>query len=78
MYARLVSSQVNSDKLDRVIQVWKERDTPLMKSVKGYRGAFLFSDRKTGKAISMTFWMVMLSSATSIFFLIMLLTEASE
>jgi len=27
-----------------------------MKSVKGYRGAFLFTDRKTGKAISMTLW----------------------
>ena len=27
-----------------------------MKSVKGYRGAYLLSDRKAGRAISMTLW----------------------
>jgi len=56
MYARLVSGQVNSDMLNSVIKVWKEKDIPLMKSVKGYKGAFLFTDLETGKAISMTLW----------------------
>ena len=56
MYARLVSGQTNIEKLDEVIKIWKEKDTPLMKSVKGYRGSYLLTDRKTGKAISITFW----------------------
>ena len=56
MFARLVSGQTGIDKLDSVIQIWKKKDIPLMKPAKGYRGAFLFTDRKTGKAISMTLW----------------------
>jgi len=56
MFARLVSAQARSDKINETIQIWKEKDIPLMKSVKGYRGAYLLTDRKTGKAISMTLW----------------------
>ena len=56
MFARLVTGQTRIDKVDEAIQVWKEKDTPLMESAKGYRGAFLFTDRRTGKAISMTLW----------------------
>ena len=56
MYARLFSAQVKSDKLDELIKVWRDMDTPEMKSEKGYRGAYLLTDRKTGKAISMTLW----------------------
>jgi heme-degrading monooxygenase HmoA len=29
---------------------------PLMKSAKGQRGAYLFTDGKTGKGISITVW----------------------
>ena len=56
MYARLFSAQARSDKLNEVIKIWKEEDIPLMGLVKGYRGAYLFTDRKTGKAISITLW----------------------
>jgi len=56
MFARLVSAQVGSDKIDEGITIWKEKDMPLTESVKGYRGAYLLTDRKTGKVISMTLW----------------------
>ena len=56
MFARLVSAQVRSDKLNEGIMIWKEKDIPLMESVKGYRGAYLLTDRKTNKVISLTLW----------------------
>lgn len=56
MFARLVSGQTSSDKLNETIKTWKEKDIPLMKPVKRYRGALLLTERKTGKAISMTLW----------------------
>jgi heme-degrading monooxygenase HmoA len=56
MFARLVSAQVKGGKLDEVIRIWKEEDIPLMKSVKGYQGAYLFTNHKTSNAISMTLW----------------------
>jgi heme-degrading monooxygenase HmoA len=56
MFARLVSAQIKNDKLNELIKIWKERDIPAMKSVKGYRGAYLLTDSKTNKGISMTFW----------------------
>ena len=56
MYARLVSAQVVTDKINEGITIWKERDMPLMETVKGYRGAYLLTNRNTGKVISMTLW----------------------
>ena len=56
MFARLVSAQVGADKVNEGITIWKEKDIPLMESVKGYRGAYLLIDRKTGKVTSMTLW----------------------
>lgn len=55
-FARLVSAQVRKGKLDQVTKIWKEEDIPLMHSVKGYRGAYLLTDRKGGRAISITLW----------------------
>lgn len=56
MFARLVSAQVRIDKQSEVIRIWKWNDIPLMKSVKGYRGAYLLTDPRTGKGISLTLW----------------------
>jgi len=56
MFARLVSTQVESNKFDEGKTIWKDKDMPLMDSVKGYRGAYLLTDRKTGKVISLTLW----------------------
>ena len=56
MFARLFSSIIRNENLDELIRVWRDLDTPEMKSIKGYRGAYLLTNRKTGKAISMTLW----------------------
>ncbi len=56
MFARLVPAQAIPGKLNQIIKTWKEKDVPLMQSSKGYRGAYLLSDRRTGKFISMTLW----------------------
>jgi heme-degrading monooxygenase HmoA len=56
MFARLVSAPASSDKLNEIIRIWKEKDMPLMKDVKGYRSAYLLTDRKTGRGMSMTLW----------------------
>lgn len=56
MFARLISAQFESEKIDEGIAIWKDKDMPTMESVKGYRGAYLLIERKTGRVISMTLW----------------------
>jgi len=56
MFARLVSGQIRIDKLEEAIRIWKWNDVPLLISGMGYRGAYFFVDRRTGKAISITLW----------------------
>jgi heme-degrading monooxygenase HmoA len=56
MFARLTIFQAKTDKLDETIKSWKERDIPEHKSEKGFRGAYLLTDRKTGKGVSLTLW----------------------
>ncbi len=56
MFARLTIVQVKSDKIDETIKIFEENVIPAAKSQKGYRGAYLLTDRKTGKGISMTLW----------------------
>ena len=56
MFARVIIDQVQDGKMDGLTKAWKEGDIPLMESVKGYRGAYLFTDRKTGKINSITLW----------------------
>ena len=56
MFARVTRSQIKTDKLDETIKIWKEEDTPETKSQKGYRGAYLLTDRKTGNVISIILW----------------------
>ncbi len=56
MFARLTIVQVKSDKLDETIKIFKEGVIPAAKSQKGFRGAYLLTDRKTGKGIAFTLW----------------------
>ena len=56
MFARLTIVQVHIDKLDETRKIYEEGVIPAAKSQKGYRGAYLFTDRKTGKGISITLW----------------------
>ena len=56
MFARLTITQVKIDKQDEAIKIYEENVIPTIKSQKGWRGAYLLTDRKTGKAISISLW----------------------
>ena len=56
MFARLMIVPVKMDKLDETIKIYKESILPAAKSQIGYRGAYLLTDRKTGKVISISLW----------------------
>ena len=56
MFARLTIVQVKIDKFDETTKVYEESVVPAAKSQKGYRRAYLFADRKTGKGISVVLW----------------------
>ncbi len=56
MFARLSTVPVKSDKMDETIKIYEENVIPTAKLQKGFRGAYLLTDRKTGKGISITLW----------------------
>ena len=56
MFARLTTVQVKMDKLDETRKIYEENVIPELKSQKGYRGAYLLTDRKTGKGVSISLW----------------------
>ena len=56
MFARLGTFQFNIDKLDEAVKRYEDKVIPALELQKGYRGAYLLSDRKTGKGISLTLW----------------------
>lgn len=56
MYARIVTVQVQVDKLDQVIQMYRDSIVPAAKQQKGFLGARLFTDHATGKGVSVTRW----------------------
>ena len=56
MFARFTIIQVEADKMDEVITLYEDSVVPAAKSQKGYRGAYLFTDRKTGKGYSISLW----------------------
>ena len=56
MFARLMIASINMDKLDETIKIYKESIVPAAKSQKGYKGAYLLTDRNTGKGVSITLW----------------------
>jgi heme-degrading monooxygenase HmoA len=55
MFARLNIFQAKSDKLDEVANNLYNA-IPAVKSQKGFRGAYLLTDRKTGKNIAISLW----------------------
>ena len=56
MFARFTIVQVNVDTVDDTIKLYEDSVVPAAKSQKGYRGAYLFTDRKTGKGYSISLW----------------------
>lgn len=56
MFARVNLNQVSVEKVDEVIKIWEEGIIPAAKSQKGFCGAYLLTDRKTGKGMGITLW----------------------
>lgn len=56
MFARLTTLQFKIDGLDEATRIYEENIIPVSKKQKGFRGAYLLLDRKTGKAVAITLW----------------------
>ena len=56
MFARFTIVEVNVDKIDEVIKLYEDGVVPAAKSQKGYCGAYMFTNRKTGKGYSISLW----------------------
>ena len=56
MFARVITVQLKSDKLDEAVKHYRERSVPAAKSQKGFNSNYLLIDRETGKAVSVAFW----------------------
>lgn len=56
MFARLTSFDLKVERIDEAINIYKKSVVPAAKMQKGFLGAYLLSDRQTGKGISITFW----------------------
>lgn len=56
MYARMTFSQVSPDKADEAISIMENSVLPLMRQQKGFKYYCAFTDRTTGKAITVTVW----------------------
>jgi len=56
MNARIVSGQIQVDKRDEAIGIYRDSVVAAAKEQNGYRNAFLLTDSETGKFISITFW----------------------
>ncbi len=56
MFARMTTIQVKPDQIEAGVKIYKTSVVPEAKKQKGYRGACLLVDPKSGKCISVTFW----------------------
>ena len=67
-YARVLSAEVQADKVGELIQITSESILPAARQQHGYKGVLFLTDATTGKARSITFWETeadMLASAAS-------------
>ena len=56
MYARLINSQLKPEKVGDAVAIWRDKVGPDLKKLKGFKGAYLVGDRKTGKGVTITLW----------------------
>ena len=55
-FARVTLTQMNPDKMEDAVKIYKESVVPDAQSQNGYRGVYLLSDFKSGKSISIAIW----------------------
>ena len=56
MFARVTTAYLSIDKADEAIRITGEDIMPAAKTQKGFRHFFAFSDRRTGKGITISIW----------------------
>ena len=56
MYARVITSQVVSGKVDEAVSIWGEKVAPGLKQTKGFKGAYLTGNREANKGVTITLW----------------------
>ena len=56
MFARITMIQGKVEKTDESIKIYEDSVISAAKLQKGFKGAYLLTDRKTGKSISCTLW----------------------
>ena len=56
MFARLTIIQVDIERIDEGIEIYRDSVVPAARSQKGFRGSSLLVDRKSGKGISIVLW----------------------
>ncbi len=56
MYARVTIVQMLPGKTDEAIGLYRDSVVPAAKQQKGSKGAYLLTDRKTGKGLSIALW----------------------
>ncbi len=56
MHARIVTCQVRADKLNELIQIYRDSIVPAAQQQPGFKGSTLFTDRAANKCISVTIW----------------------
>jgi heme-degrading monooxygenase HmoA len=56
MYGRVVRLKGDPTKTDEAVRTWTQQTLPLIKKQKGFAGVSLMGNRKTGDALSVTYW----------------------
>jgi heme-degrading monooxygenase HmoA len=56
MFARLTLLKISPDRIDEFAKRFKESVVKAAKAQKGYKGARVFMDRKTGNGMVITLW----------------------
>jgi heme-degrading monooxygenase HmoA len=56
MYASVSSAQVQPGKADELIQLWRDSIAPAVKELKGFKGAYVLTDRETNKGITLVLY----------------------
>ncbi len=56
MFARLTIARISPDRIDEFVKRYKESVIPAAKQQKGFQGAQVLFDRKTGNGMAITFW----------------------
>jgi heme-degrading monooxygenase HmoA len=56
MYVRMTTMSFIAEKYDDGNRIFQESVVPAARSQKGFRAAYLLTDRKVGRAVALTFW----------------------